>query len=362
MLRATGQQHLGRTLAAGERTDYSIRQDIVNFKRGDRAGVNSKCRVRTSLSISNGSLLCLVIAGLWTWVSPAIAEEPRTAKEPRLMAESTEITQVADAFDDDDPIDVNLSIGYQYSSRSADILREAGTSNGFYTRGTDKIAQYKESTNRLLMRADIGLFHDLALVVRMPVILSNSQSLGDYAGNTTQAESLRSAAGDKPLFALPFSSPSRHGIEYLALGLDLGLMNQYRDHTKPTWIVGVESRFSVGAPMHACNANPPAGEVSCASPGDVDRNGRQDDTALNAPCRQRRRRPIPSRVAVLHARRVLVAAQRGSNCTLTCPSVSSTSNPTVAFGCCSSFQIRGAIMASRTFAATWSIIRRFRAR
>ena len=132
------------------------------------------------------------------------------------------------------------------------------------------------------MRADIGLFHDLALVIRMPVILSNSQSLGDYAGSTTQADSLRSATGDKQLFTLPFSSPSRHGIEYLALGLDLGLMNQYRDHTKPTWIVGVESRFSVGTPMHACNEHPADGEVNCASPGDVDRNGRQDDAALNA--------------------------------------------------------------------------------
>ena len=281
MLSANGQEHLERTWFTEERTDYSIRQDIVNFKRGEGEGVNSKHRVRSSLGIGYGGLKWLVIAGLWTWISPAKAEEPRTAKEPRLMAESTEITQVADAFDDDDPIDVNLSLGYQYSSRSADILREAATSTGFYTRGTDKIAQYKESTNRLLMRGEIGLFHDLSFIVRMPVILSNSQSLGDYSGSSTQQNSLRGAQGEQ-LFSVPFSSPSRHGIEYLALGLDLGLMNQYRDHTKPTWIVGVESRFSVGTPMHACNNNPKDGEVNCASPGDVDRNGRQDDQALKA--------------------------------------------------------------------------------
>ena len=196
------------------------------------------------------------------------------------MAESTEITQVADAFDDDDPIDVNLSIGYQYSSRSADILRENATATGLYTRGADKIAEYKESTNRLLMRADIGIFHDLALVVRMPVIMSNSQTLGDYKGATTQADSLRGTTGEQ-LFYLPFSAPTRHGVEYLALGLDLGLMNQYRDHTKPTWIVGIESRFSVSDPMHACNDHPRDGQVKCAAPGDIDRNGRQDDATLN---------------------------------------------------------------------------------
>ncbi len=198
------------------------------------------------------------------------------------MAEPTEITQVADAFDDDKPIDVNLSIGYQYSSRSADILRESNESTGLYTRSTDKIAQYKESTNRLLMRADIGLYRDLALVLRMPVILSNSQSLGNYSGPTTQAQALQGVTGEQ-LFSLPFSSPSRHGIEYLAVGLDLGLMNQYRDRTKPTWIVGVEGRFSVSEPMHACNDHPTAGQVKCAAPGDVNRDGQTNDAALNLP-------------------------------------------------------------------------------
>ena len=271
----------------------------MNNRRGESDGGNAKFRVelwrhglRFPYWFWRHGGRWIALAGLFAWVTPAMAEEPRTAKEPRPMAESTEITQVADAFDDDDPIDVNLSIGYQYSSRSADILRENGTSAGLYTNSTDKIAQYKETTNRLLMRAEIGLFRDLAFIVRMPVILSNSQSLGDYAGSTTQADSLRGTTGEQ-LFTLPFSSPSRHGVEYLALGLDLGLMNQYRDHTKPTWIVGIESRFSVSEPMHACNDHPKDGEVKCASPGDVDRNGRQDDTALNATLPAANRTSLP---------------------------------------------------------------------
>ncbi len=273
MLNANGLEDLERTWVTDERTENSIRQDIVNFKRGECVGVNPKSRVRTSLGFGQGNVKWIVIAGLLAWTAPALAEEPRTAKEPRLMAESTEITQVADAFDDDDPFDVNLSIGYEYSSRSANILRETGVSNGLYTQSTEKIAQYKESTSRLQMRADIGLYRDLAFIVRMPVILNNSQTLGNYEGPGTQLDGLQGATNEQ-LFSLPFSAPQRHGIEYLALGLDLGLMNQYRDHTKPTWIVGVESRFSVSEPMHACNDHPKQGEVKCAAPGDVDRNGR----------------------------------------------------------------------------------------
>jgi len=248
----------------------------VNFS-SECFGVNLSYRVRPSLGFSKRSLGVLALLGLFAWATPTRAEEPRTAKEPRLMAESTEITQVADAFDDDDPIDVNLSVGYMYSSRSAGILRESASSDGLYTHGNDKIADYKESTHRLLTRAEVGLYHDLSLVVRMPVIISNSQSLGDYSGSGKQSDALRGSLGDQPLFSVPFSSPSRSGIEYLALGLDLGLMNQYRDPSKPSWTIGFETRFSVSPPMRACNDHPASGQVKCASPGDIDRNGSRSD-------------------------------------------------------------------------------------
>ena len=221
------------------------------------------------------SLKWLVAAGLVSWLSPALAEEPRNAKEPRPLMEPTELTQVADAFDEGDPFDLNLSIGYQYSSRSADILRDTATASGLNTRGTDKIAEYKESTHRMLLRADLGLFHDLALVVRLPVIVGSSQTLGNYLGPQTQSYGLR-GAGNEQLFSLPFSSPHRSGIEYLSLGLDWAPMNQFRDHTKPTWVIGVEGRFSVSEPMHACNDHPAAGQIKCAAPGDVNRDGVQD--------------------------------------------------------------------------------------
>jgi hypothetical protein len=73
--------------------------------------------------------------------------------------------------------------------------------------------------------------------------------------------------------------PQRYaaGAKYLALGFDFAFMNQMRDRTKPTWMAGFEARFGVGEPMHACNANPAPGQLSCANFSDVNRNGTAGD-------------------------------------------------------------------------------------
>ena len=43
-----------------------------------------------------------------------------------------------------------------------------------------------------------------------------------------------------------FRGPTRHGVGYLAVGATWAVMNQARHDTMPTWLVRVESRFSVG--------------------------------------------------------------------------------------------------------------------
>jgi hypothetical protein len=213
----------------------------------------------------------------------ARADEPRRVGEPSVLREPSEITQVVDAFDDDNPFDLHLSLGYESSWKSADVRREtsigqAGFSTGDFVQNNLNVARYKETTSRLNTRADIGLYHDIALVVRMPVILSNERELSDLHGSEgQQAIAIQGAPGEQ-LFKLPFKSPKRCGIEYLAVGLDAAIMNQARDLTKPTWVVGVEGRFDVSEPMHACNSKPVAvnslgNEVSCANTSDVNRDG-----------------------------------------------------------------------------------------
>ncbi|HEY3495151.1 MAG TPA: hypothetical protein VGK73_10715, partial [Polyangiaceae bacterium] len=227
------------------------------------------------------------------WSPEAHADEPRKATEPSVLREPTEIVQVADAFDDDDLFDLHLSLGYQHTWKNAKIYREtaiaqSGLSGGGFTASNMSVGSYSQSTARLNTRADIGIYKDIALVIRMPVVLSDDREIKPEGGGEPSIV-LAGAPGEQ-LFALPFKSPSRSGIEYLALGMDFGLMNQARNPTKPTWILGGEVRINVSEPMHACNDSagyqqglnqrPPTGEsqVGCAYPHDIDRDGRAGET------------------------------------------------------------------------------------
>jgi hypothetical protein len=232
----------------------------------------------------------LPLAGLLL-TSLASAEEPRKVSEPSVLREPSEIVQVVDAFDDDDLFDLHLSLGYQSTWKSAKIMREsaltdAGFSDGGYSRANLNVAEYSQRVSRLNTRADIGLFKDIALVIRLPIILSDDRELKGLAGSDSdenQRFTLAGAPGEQ-LFRLPFKSPTRSGVEYLAIGLDAAPMNQARDATKPTWVIGIEGRFDVSEPMHACNKNPTglnvneqldptAPQEECAEIGDINRNG-----------------------------------------------------------------------------------------
>lgn len=232
-------------------------------------------RHRDSFLTSSACVACLFIA------PRAWADEPRAANEPRLLQETAGITQVVDAFDDDDLFDLKLSLGYDYSRRTAPIRRETsvyqpGLSTGGYISDELNVAEYQESTSRLQTRAEVGLYKDIALILRMPVILSHARKLSDLEGSAeSNAFNTQGVVGES-LFSVPFESPTRSGIEYLAAGFDFGLMNQTRDWTNPTWIFGFEGRFNVSEPMHACNENPESGGVKCAHPSDVNRNGESD--------------------------------------------------------------------------------------
>lgn len=215
----------------------------------------------------------------------ARADEPHKVTEPAVLQEPAEITQVVDAFDDqnDDPFDLNLTLGYQQTWKGANIRRETaisqpGLTTGGYTSDALNIGKYSQTISRLNTKAEIGLFKDIALIVRVPIILSNDQKIEGVDGSDQHQPTYLTGAPGEQLFRLPFTSPTRSGVEYLAVGLDVGIMNQFRDRTKPTWVLGVEGRFSVGTPMHACNANPSPlnltnSQQKCAYPSDINRNG-----------------------------------------------------------------------------------------
>jgi len=229
-------------------------------------GKRNALRRRWSRATLAGLTVSAPVAVLAAFASTAHADEPVAAGEPRLMSETAEITSVVDAFDRDDPIDINLTLGFTQSWRSADIHRETslsqpGLSTGRFVAATENVATFSQSVSTLNMGADIGIFRDLALILRLPLILSDSRELGDLNGSSANIDRLRDPQVDPatgihtPLFNVPFKSPTRSGIDYFSVGLNWAIFNQQRDWTKPTWVVGAEGRFSVGTPLHACNAD-----------------------------------------------------------------------------------------------------------
>jgi hypothetical protein len=189
----------------------------------------------------------------------ARADEPIAAGEPRVMRETGEITTVIDAFDDDDPFDANLVLGFRQSWKHASIRRETalsqpGLSTGGFVAQTENVASYTQSTSTLDLGADIGLFRDLALSVRLPLILSDARELTDLDGSSNvQSTRLADPVNGQQLFAVPFKSPARSGFDWFSVALNYAIMNQQRDETAPTWVIGAEGRFAIGARLHACN-------------------------------------------------------------------------------------------------------------
>lgn len=210
---------------------------------------------------------------------PAFALEPIRPTEPRIFADSSiDVVQVADSFDGPDMFDLNLSLTFQHSERFAPIRRETtinqpGLATGGFIADSLVVGTYHSTTERLLPEVSIGLLPDLALTVGLPVILAYDQQINDGGGGSSEAT--RGLAGEQ-LFQVPFTSPTRSGIEALTIALDLGLMNQWRKPHEPNWTIGVIGRFNVSEPMHACNPNAGAGQVACAHPSDRNRNGVAD--------------------------------------------------------------------------------------
>jgi hypothetical protein len=198
------------------------------------------------------------------------------------MQEPGEVVNVIDSFDDGDIFDLNISLGFEYSSKSAKILRETsiaapGLTTGGFTSHLLNVANYGETMARLTPRIDIGLYKDVAAHISLPVILSNARSLSSIGGTMPIAAATAGAPGET-LFSVPFNAPTRSGLEHIAAGFDFNILNQARDRTKPTWLFGFEGRFSVGSPMHACNPATMSAALpgGCADPSDINRNGKSD--------------------------------------------------------------------------------------
>ncbi len=173
--------------------------------------------------------------------------------ELRLFNEPHSYVDVADAFDDDDPFDLHIQVAFERSTRLATIQRERpGTGPNLFA----DVADFEQQVNRLFVGVEVGLYRDLSFFARLPILLSDDRDLtvaGGVSGTTARArlEATDVSPSDgrttqRPLFELPFASPTRSGFEHLALGLAWSILNQRRDPVYPTWMVRAEVRVPIG--------------------------------------------------------------------------------------------------------------------
>ncbi|MGF1465211.1 MAG: hypothetical protein ACFCGT_03680 [Sandaracinaceae bacterium] len=197
---------------------------------------------------------------------PAAGQDERG---PRLLREPHSYVDVPDAADGDDPIDVNVHVGFLQTWTLSRIEREEPSADGRTSRSFVDIANARHVQTRLLLGVEVGLFRDLALFANLPLILSDDRRLGRVDGvdpvERLQADdTLPTDPPDyepPPLFSVPFDSPTRSGVDHVALGLAWSILNQARRPWLPTWVVRVEGRFNLGAPLRPCTTE--SGTTAC---------------------------------------------------------------------------------------------------
>ena len=219
----------------------------------------------------------LALAGLLLLPSAASAQEDG---DLRLMREPHSYVDVADAFDDDDPFDLNIRLGYRHEYTYGNIQRERGglllpgempSDPHRSTANWVDVAHFTHSRNILDLGLDIGIFRDLAIFARMPIILSDDRSLSNSASGPSganrdmflqaDADGDGDPSNDPLLFDVPFNSPTRSGLDYIEAGLMWSIFNQQRDRALPTWLLMISGRFNAGDPLIPCSGG--GGSTNC---------------------------------------------------------------------------------------------------
>jgi hypothetical protein len=212
---------------------------------------------------------CLaIVCAAWALaiVTPASAQQ--TESRGGLLAEPIGYTNVADAFEEGDPLDVQVSLGFEHEESASSIEREIvdyESSDGRSSRNFVQVARHSRSTNGLALQLDIGVYHDVMLIVRLPVVLGEDQELRPLPGqactetNTSGGcaalrEPSATGGADVPLFDLarPLESGHRSGLAGVELGAAWSVTNQYRAPHAPTWVLRALALIETGALRKAC--------------------------------------------------------------------------------------------------------------
>jgi hypothetical protein len=187
---------------------------------------------------------------------------------PALLATPASYTDVADAFEEGNPIDVNVRLGYRHEVTSGTIQREvvdASSQDGRSSHHQVNVADYTRIQNELALRLEVGVYHDLMVFMGLPIVLSDDRELrgsGGNCGGTGEGPgclALREPAATastpaQPLFDLstPQQSARRSGVPSIDFGVAWAVTNQYRLPNTATWVLIAQASADTGTVMRPC--------------------------------------------------------------------------------------------------------------
>jgi hypothetical protein len=210
-------------------------------------------------------------------------------------ARGADLTDLASSFEEKHVFDFRFRFRYDHMEKRAQVKRELeGLSPDQEAIALFKDLVYQQQRDTLTLRAEMGLYQDFMLHVELPIIYSeqatyafdtsagagctyppttdptcvnavNSSTIADGIVPPGGFDATRNGAPLPPGGDL-FRGVSRgaHGgsgadaFDTFNLGLTWAPVNQRRDDTKPTWILGAEAQFSIGNIKQLDRAHPDA--------------------------------------------------------------------------------------------------------
>lgn len=204
-------------------------------------------------------------------------------------AGAAEVSRVLTGFDEKKRFDFNVSVSWVHDQKQAVIDRELESTTARLV--NDLI--YHQTRDVLNTRVEMGLMRDVGLHIDLPYVLRDDRSLdfdrrsspcvfpgspsgapncvdqdnstllrdGILPGAGSSSYGVDARSGGSPFMApsaTVFQGPRRSGLEFLGLGLSWAVMNQARDETKPTVLLGLDAKLDVSSTMRYDAANPGA--------------------------------------------------------------------------------------------------------
>ena len=226
------------------------------------------------LMVPRPLLVTLCLAGALPFacalMAPAHALAQPTESRAGLLAEPIGYTNVADAFEEGDPIDLQVSLGFEHRESTSSIERETidyWSIDGRSNRNFVQVARHESVLNELALQLDVGVYHDVMVSVRLPVVLGEDQELRPLPGEPCGADNISdgclallepsSGGTPTPLFDLsqPLASAHRSGSPGIELGAAWSVTNQYRAAHLPTWVLRVTTLIETARVRAACTGS-----------------------------------------------------------------------------------------------------------